>query len=203
MPPKSAFAVLFASLALIFPGAGADKPLLAGDVPTVVATPEFRGPLDASWSIAHGTWTPDKGVLRAVELPENKHVAVLHHNLGLNVAVIECEFRADGPFVFYVGCDGKPGHVGRVVISPVSMIIAEDSVKPSHVLATLPQKSKAGEWHQLRVEWRGESMAARLDGNELSVTHPFLAAEKTRSWLAVGKSVEVRKLTIHGKVPQP
>jgi outer membrane protein assembly factor BamB len=47
--------------------------------------------------VAHGTWTPENGVLKVVELSENKHVAVLHHKVGLESALIELErFSARG-----------------------------------------------------------------------------------------------------------
>jgi hypothetical protein len=46
-------------------------------------------------------------------------------------------------------------------------------------------------------------MAARLDGKELSASHPYLATPKKRSWLAVGRTVEVRALTIHGTAGKP
>ncbi len=163
----------------------------------VIAAPTFDVPLDATWSVAQGKWTPEGGVLRVVELAANKHSAVLHHNVGLANAVIECDFRLDGPGVFYVGCDAKT-HVGRVVIRPDGMIIAEDSVKPSHTLATLKTPVAVGEWHHLRVEWQGDRMAARLDGRELRAQHPYLATPKSRSWLAVGKAATVRALTISG-----
>jgi hypothetical protein len=53
----------------------------------------------------------------------------------------------------------------------------------------------------VRVEWTGDRMAVRIDGKELQARHPFLATPKTRSWIAGGKSAEVRNLVIKG-VPQ-
>lgn len=178
--------------------AQAEKSLLHDHALPVIAAPTFAEPLDASWSIAHGRWTPTNGVLDVVELPENKHVPVLHHKVGLQSAVIECEFRFDGPGTFLIGCDAEK-HVGRVVVTQTGLSIAEDSGKPSHTLATLPLPVKPGEWHQLRVEWKGEQMAARLDGRELRTQHAYLATPKSRSWLAVGKAAKVRNLRISGE----
>ncbi len=178
--------------------AQADKPLLHDHALPVLAAPGFAEPLDASWSIAHGRWTPDNGVLNVVELPENKHVPVLHHKVGLRSAVIECDFRFDGPGTFLVGCDAEK-HVGRVVITATGLSIAEDSGKPSHTIANLPLPVKQGEWHTLRVEWKGDQMAARLDGKELRAQHAYLATPKSRSWLAVGKAAKVRNLKISGE----
>jgi hypothetical protein len=171
------------------------------DLPEIAA-PGFRLPLDATWSAAKGTWTPKDGVLVAVELPEDKHVAVLHHLVGLESAVITCDFRFDGPGSFLIGCDGQK-HVGRVSIGSGGMDIAEDSVKPSHAIASLKTPVAAGAWHHLRVEWEGDRMAASLDGREIRGQHPFLATPKTRSWLAVAKTAKIRELKISGVKTPP
>jgi len=127
---------------------------------------------------------------------------VLHHKVGLKNAVIECEFRFDGPGSFLIGCDSDK-HVGRVVINGTGISIAEDSVKPSHTIAKLQTPVKQGEWHRLRVEWQGDRMAANLDGKELRAQHEFLATPKARSWLAAGKTTKVRNLKISGEKTNP
>jgi hypothetical protein len=175
-------------------------PLLVEAEPPVVVAPDFKSAFAEPWKIPHGDWKPVDGVLRMSEIPARKHVPVLQHWVGLKTAVIELEFRQDSPAIFYVGCDGET-HVGRVVISPGSVQIAEDSVKPSHILARLPLQPVEGQWRHVRVEWTGDRMAARIDGQELSAQHPFLATPKTRSWIAGGKSAEVRNLVIKG-IPQ-
>ena len=173
------------------------KPILHDQDLPLLASPDFKGPLDESFSVAKGKWTPGDGVLEVLDLPEEKHIPVLHHKVGLSDAVIEVEFKLDGPGSFLVGCDSDK-HVGRVVVNPAGLSIAEDSVKPSHTIARLPMQVKPGEWHHLRVEWKGDEMAANLDGKELKAQHPYLATRKKRSWLAAGKVVQVRNLTIHG-----
>lgn len=175
------------------------KPLLEGNgALTEIAAPDFNAPLDSNWNIAKGTWVPTNGVLTAAELPADKHVAVLHHKVGLAAAVIEFEFRLNGSPSIIIGCDGK-GHVGRVSISAAAMSIAEDSVKPSHVIATLKTPTATGEWHRVHIEWKGDQMAANLDGHELRAQHAFLATPKVRSWIAVGKSnAQIRNLKICG-----
>ncbi len=174
------------------------KSLLHDHALPVLAAPDFKGPLDQSFSVAKGKWTPEGGVLSVLDLPEQKHIPVLHHKVGLASATIDVEFFIEGVGSFLVGCDSDK-HVGRVVINPASLSIAEDSVKPSHTIATLPMAVKPNEWHKLHVEWQGDQMAAILDGKELRAQHPFLATKKARSWLAAGKSVKVRKLTISGE----
>ncbi|HSH93858.1 MAG TPA: hypothetical protein VK968_06915 [Roseimicrobium sp.] len=174
------------------------KPLLHDKPLPAVAAPTFKEPLDSKWSVAKGKWTPADGVLDVVEIPEDKHVPVLHHKAGLQSAVIECDFRFDGPGSFLIGCDGAK-HVGRVVVSQTALSIAEDSVAPSHTIAKLDMPVKQGEWHHIRVEWKGDEMAARLDGKELRAKHEYLAKAKAQSWLAVAKAAKVRNLTINGQ----
>ena len=175
-----------------------DKPLLHDAALPEIAVPSFAEPLSVPFVTSKGQWIPSDGVLSVVDIPAEKHIPVLHHKIGLASAVIELEFRLDGPGSFLVGCDSSK-HVGRVVINAKGLSIAEDSVKPSHTIAELPLAVKQGQWHKLRVEWKGDQMAARLDGNELRAQHPFLATEKSRSWLAASQTVKVRNLKISGE----
>jgi len=188
--------VFFASIAFADqPG----SPAKDGELP-LIASPSFEEPLDSSFSIAKGSWVPSNGILTAAELPENKHVAVLHHDVGLRSAAIELEFRLDGSPAFLVGCDGKKGHIGRVIVKPTGVDIAEDSAKPSHVIATLKMPVAANEWHKLRVDWKNDEMSATLDGQTVHGQHEYLATPKIHSWLAVPKSkTEIRNLTIRGE----
>lgn len=174
------------------------KPLLHHHSLPVLAAPLFRESLDATWSVAKGKWTPKDGVLDILDNPEDKHIPVLHHKVGLASATIEVEFLIDGPGTFLVGCDSDK-HVGRVVVTATGVSIAEDSVKPSRTIAKLETPVKSGEWHHLRVEWTGDRMAANLDGKEVRAQHEFLATAKQRSWLAAGKSVHIRNLKISGE----
>lgn len=192
------FAVTFGLLISSAAVAEDAKPLLHDHVLPVLATPDFKGPLEAPFSVAKGKWTPQDGVLSVLDLPEQKHIPVLHHKVGLVSATIEVEFLIEGPGSFLVGCDSDK-HVGRVVVAGGGLSIAEDSVKPSHTIAKLPMTVKPNEWHKLRVEWQGDQMAANLDGQELKAQHAFLATPKRQSWLAAGKSVKVRNLKISGE----
>lgn len=173
------------------------KPLLQDQALPLLASPDFKAPLDKSFRIAKGQWVVADGVLQVLDLPEEKHIPVLHHLVGLSDAVIEVEFLLDGPGTFIVGCDANK-HVGRVVINAKGLSIAEDSVKPSHTIAKLAVVTKPGEWHRLRVEWKGDKMAADLDGKKLRGQHDYLATPKSRSWIAAGKSVRIRNLKISG-----
>jgi hypothetical protein len=178
-------------------------PVWAEDLP-VLAAPDFKSPLDASWKIAHGTYEPKDGVLVCAEKPENKHVAVLWHQVGWNSGLIECEFRFDGSKILILGCDGTTpkglAHIGRVVIGPKMISIAEDSVKPSHTIAKLPADLQSGVWHRLSFAWSGEHITLKVNDLAIHASHAYLATAKTRSWIAVGgQTASIRELKISGK----
>jgi hypothetical protein len=91
-------------------------------------------------------------------------------------------------------------HVGRFVVTPKQISIAEDSIKPSQTLAKLPADLKSGVWHKLHLEWNGDQIAIQLDELALQARHAFLATPKTRSWIAVGgQTASIRGLKISGK----
>jgi hypothetical protein len=189
------------ALALTSVAYGADsKPLLNDKPLPSLAAPSFKEPLDATWSQAKGKWTPDNGVLHMVEITEEKHVPVLWHKVGLSAAVIELDFKQDAAGVFYVGCDSDK-HVGRVVVLGGTVVIQEDTAKASHTIATQKYAAKVGEWHHLRVEWKDDSFAFKIDDQApITAQHPYLATAKKRSWIAGSKTADVKNLTINGTV---
>lgn len=174
-----------------------EQPIILSETPALIAEPDLKTPLDETFRVAHGEWTPVNGEISVVNIPEEKHIPVLHHLVGLESAVIELEFQFAGPGNILVGCDSDK-HIGRVVINAAGMSIAEDSVKPSHTIATLKVEAKPEKWHRLRVEWTGDKMAASLNGKDLSAEHPYLATAKKRSWLAAGDGVKIRNLRFSG-----
>jgi hypothetical protein len=165
------------------------KPLLVQPARTV-AQPDLKQPLDETWKIAKGTWEVKDGELIASEIPTEKHSAVLWYQVGLQSAIIECEFQFDGANVFIIGCDGAK-HVGRIVITKTGAKISEDStevkgVHPGQTLGETKLAIKPGEWHKIRFEWTGDKMAARIDDKEIQGSHPSLSVKKARWWFAVG-----------------
>lgn len=183
-------------------------PLLSGVPLPILAAPDFKAPLDATWKIAHGRFEPKDGLLLGADRPEEKHSAVLWHQVGWDTGVIACEFRLDGARNLILGADTMEptgfAHVGRVVITATQISLAEDSIKPSHTLAKLPVTLAPGQWHTLRFEWRGDEIAIRVDDYTLQTRHVFLATAKARSWIAVsGQTASVRALTIRGEVRPP
>ena len=165
----------------------------------MISQPDLRQPLGPEWAVARGHWTPADGVLTAVEIPDEKHVSVIHLKTGPVSLIVDCEFRFNGGKIFYVGCDGAK-HVGRLVITENSAKLAEDSTEvpgksPGQTLAETKVDLKQGDWQKLHVEYAGNQMAVRLNGQEMKVQHDYLATPKVQWWLAAGgDNVQIRNI---------
>ena len=173
----------------------------------VIAAPDLKTPLPTEWSVRQGTWEVKDGVLHAAEIPANKHAAVLWHEVPLAAGAVQCEFKFDGAKVLILGCDGDR-HIGRVVITPKSMRVVDDSTEvkgktPGTVLGETKLDLKPGEWYPLRYAWDGPRMTATVGEAQVSGTHENLAKKKARWWFAVGgQSMQIRQVKVlEGKSP--
>lgn len=176
--------------------------LFAVDLP-VVAQPDLKAPLPAEWSVRHGTWEVKEGEMRVVELPENKHAAVLWHQVPLQSGAVECEFQFDGAKTLILGCDGDR-HIGRVVIQPKFLRILDDSTEvkgktPSTKLAEASLDLKPGQWYKLTYTWSGNEMTAKVGDAAIAASNPNLGKKKSRWWFAVGgAAMKIRNIKVSG-----
>jgi hypothetical protein len=192
-------------LALIFPFTASlraeDAAPLLNRTGKVLSEPDLKQPLGKEWSVGKGKWDPVDGVLEVTEIPEEKHIPVLHLATGPVPVILECEFRYNAGKAFLVGFDGAAKHCGRVVINPKKVTLCEDSTEvkgktPSDVLAESALDLKPDEWQKLRVEYAGEKLAIRLNGQELRAEHPYLGMPKVRWWFAAQQGVQVRNVHV-------
>jgi len=171
-----------------------------------IASPDLKAPLSADWVLRHGTWEVKDGEITAAELPEQKHAAVLWHQVALQTGAVDGEFQFSGARGFLLGCDGDK-HVGRIVITNKEIRLMDDSTEvkgktPSTLLASAKLDLKANEWHKLRYEWSGERMAATLDGTSVEAANANLGLKKSRWWFAVsGASMKIREVKVLGVQP--
>jgi hypothetical protein len=194
--------ILLLALALVGSTLAEDaKPILV-QPSKVVAQPDLQQPLGPEWKSPYGTWEVKAGELVISEHPEDKHAAVLWHQVALPSAIIECEIQFDGGGGFLIGCDATNRHVGRLVVTAKNAKLAEDSseIKGKQPGMTLDETAldlKPGQWYPVRMEWAGDQMAARVAGKIIQGQHPTLSAMKARWWFAVsGAKVRVRHVKV-------
>jgi hypothetical protein len=192
-------------LALILPFAASlradDTAPLLNNPGKVISQPDFTQPLGSEWSVGKGKWDVADGILTASDIPEEKHIPVLHLATGPVAVILECEFRYNAGKGFLVGFDGAAKHCGRVVINPKKVTLCEDSTEvkgktPSDVLAEMPLDLNSDDWQKLRVEYAGQKLAVRLNGQELSAEHAYLGMPKVRWWFAAQQGVQVRNVRV-------
>jgi len=148
-PARPLLVALAVSLALPLWAEDA-KPLL-NRPGKVITQPDLKQSLGAEWSVGKGKWEPAEGLLAVTDIPDEKHIPVLHLATGPTPLIWECEFLFNNGKSFLVGCDSAGHHVGRVVIGPKSFKICEDSTEvkgktPSHTLAETPVDLKPDAW---------------------------------------------------------
>ncbi len=196
-------------IATAFIATAADAPLLVKPS-KAITTPDLKSPLGPEWSVAKGKWEPVDGVLKATEVPADKHSAVLHLKTGPAPLVFECEFRFGTAKIFYIGCDAA-SHVGRLIVVPKKVQLAHDSpdnpvgANGKRTSQTITDKAidlKPDDWQKVRVEFSGDQLAARLNDLELKAQHPYLATPKQRWWFAVGGgTAEIRNIRVSEGAP--
>jgi hypothetical protein len=204
---KSILPLTFALLSVLsLPLFAEDAKPLLNKPGRVISAPDFKQPLGPEWSVAKGKWEPADGVLTATNIPEEKHIPVLHLTTGPTPLIWECEFKFNKGASFLVGCDAQK-HVGRVVIGPKSLKIAEDTAAPSKTVNETAVDLNPDEWHKLRVEYAGNQIAARIederftarhdfDDKELTAQHDYFATPKTRWWFAAADTVQIRNVKV-------
>jgi hypothetical protein len=199
---KATLPLIFALFACrTFPVLAEDAKPLLNQPGKVITAPDLKQPLGSEWSTGKGKWTPADGLLTVTNIPEENHIPVLHLATGPTPLIWECEFKFNDGKAFLVGCDAAAKHCGRVVIAPKSVKVCEDSTEvkgkvPSHTLSETPVDLKSEDWHTLRVEYAGDQLAARLDGQSLTGQDPHLATPKVRWWFAAADSVQIRNIHI-------
>lgn len=160
--------------------------LLCGDIqsaePKTLLEESFTTELSKDWFWGLGTWTAKDGVLRGFESGPRRHGPVKMRKLPLKDAIIECDFRLEGKATFagiiFNGSQER-GHLVHLVMGTDTLrILAHpkkgenaELLKQSHILAV-------GSWHHVKIEFKGETITATIDGKTFTASHPCIAEQK-------------------------
>jgi hypothetical protein len=150
--------------------------------PTVLLEEKFDQPLSADWHWGLGTWTAKDGVLRGFESGERRHGPLKVHKLTMTDAVIECEFRLEGKASFAGIIFNGPqerGHIVHLVMGKDHIRVLGHPKKGESIELFKQAHSLAiGEWHRVKLEFKGETMTATVDDTPITATAPFIAEQK-------------------------
>lgn len=159
---------------------------LCGDIqsaePQTLLEESFTTELSKDWFWGLGTWTSKGGVLRGFESGPRRHGPVKMRKLSLKDAVIECDFRLEGKATFagiiFNGSQER-GHIIHLVMGTDTLRILAHPKKGENVeLLKQPNNLIVGGWHHVKIEFKGETITATIDGKTITASHPCIAEEK-------------------------
>ena len=150
--------------------------------PKILLKEAFNDELSKDWFWGLGTWKAENGVLRGFESGPRRHGPVKVRKLPLKDAVVECEFRMNGKATFagiiFNGSQER-GHIVHLIMSKDQLRVMSHPKKgESKELLKVPAKLAIGEWHRVRLEFRGAVLTASIDGQNITAEHACIAEEK-------------------------
>jgi hypothetical protein len=150
--------------------------------PKILLKEAFNDELSKDWFWGLGTWKAENGVLRGFESGPRRHGPVKVRKLPLKDAVVECEFRLNGKATFagiiFNGSQDR-GHIVHLIMSKDQLRVMSHPKKgESKELLKVPAKLAIGEWHRVRLEFRGPVLTASIDGQNITAEHACIAEEK-------------------------
>ncbi len=150
--------------------------------PSVLLEEKFDKPLSADWHWGLGTWTARDGVLRGFESGERRHGPLKVHKLTMTDAVIECEFRLEGKATFAGIIFNGPqerGHIVHLVMGKDhTRVLAHPKQGESIELFKQAHSLAIGEWHRVKLEFKGVAMTATVNDTPITATAPCIAEQK-------------------------
>ena len=150
--------------------------------PQTLLEESFTSDLSKDWFWGLGTWTTKDGVLRGFESGPRRHGPVKMRKLPLKDAIIECDFRLEGKATFagiiFNGSQER-GHIVHLVLGTETLrILAHPKKGESLELLKHPNILAVGSWHHVKIEFKGETISATIDGKTITASHRCIAEEK-------------------------
>ena len=150
--------------------------------PKILLEETFSTELSKDWFWGLGTWTAKDGVLRGFESGKRRHGPVTMHKLPLKDAMLECEFRLVGKATFagiiFNGSQER-GHIVHLVMGTDQLrILAHPKKGETARLLETTAKLATGEWHQVKLEFKGKTLTATIDGQTITAENDCIAEEK-------------------------
>ncbi len=158
--------------------------------------------------ISFGEWTsPQKGTVKAVNVPAHGHGPVITYQAPLEDVIIECEFKLpvkEGPDRHFRIFLDHPDYKGHTIAAwaNLSTTFQPKGLTLLHNPKTNDKKAKAqevrfgpeevnlqpGKWHKMRLELIDDSARVSVDGVVVKGTHLPLKTTKNKVALNPGKA---------------
>ncbi len=184
--------------------------LLTGIAQANPHTETFDGEAKPSnWKVQFGHWEPAEGALVCHQVEADNHAAASRWAIPMTDGVIEARVKLDGATAFHIGFDPKPGtldkkgHLYSLIMGPggAKILKHNDKADPSsksEVLADAKQPIAKGEWVNVRLEAKGNTVTAKV-GEDISLeaTDPTFGVPKPAVvFRCVGTQALVDEVTV-------
>jgi hypothetical protein len=157
--------------------------------------------MKSGWKLWSGQWEFSEGSMKGTERAEDHRAAVascVHH---FRDAIVQFDFQMNGcrqiHFRFQYSI---PENICRVIITEKGFSAQKDDHDHggpdlNEPFGNVALSINAGEWKTLLVEIKGQRMAATIDGQTVSGSHPLIGEEKAFfDFLVSGESARFRNL---------
>ena len=148
----------------------------------VLLEENFDQELSKDWFWGLGTWQASDGVLRGYESGPRRHGPVKMRKFPLSDGILECEYRLEGKATFagiiFNGSQER-GHIVHLVMGKDALrILAHPNPGKNQELLKEPNSLAVGDWHRVKIEFRGPQIKATVDDKTFEATHDCIAEEK-------------------------
>lgn len=152
------------------------------EAPPISLDENFAGGLSKDWFWGLGTWTAKDGVLRGFESGPRRHGPVKMRQFPIRDGIVECEFRLEGKAAFasiiFNGSQDR-GHIVHLLMAKDALrVIAHPKKEETADLLNQPNTLAPGEWHRVKIAFKGPKMMAAIDDKTITVSHACIAEEK-------------------------
>lgn len=156
----------------------ADAPKATSSEPTTqLAQPDklvgsddmTKGSPATLWKISKGRWERNDLGMTGIEVPTERHNAILRLPVKLEAFVVAFDVRLDGAITFAFTINNAKEHLARVVVAPTYFSLRRDDYdgdgpEKAFTLYTQPTPNDPGTWHTVVFEMVGDTVVATIDG---------------------------------------
>jgi acetyl esterase/lipase len=162
-----------------------------------------------------GAWRQADGVFSGAENASHNHPATASYGFEYTDAIVEFDVRInDVPWegrkwrYFNLRTTAERGYVTTLSLNLENWGLSKDDNdrEGSDEAASFGRLTRAmplGTWTHVRMEWRGDEIAATIDGRTIVGRHPQLARAKQSIMFVAGCESSVRNLIIRQGRPNP
>jgi acetyl esterase/lipase len=162
-----------------------------------------------------GAWRQEDGVFTGAENATHNHPATASYGFDFTDAIVEFDVRInDAPWegrkwrYFNLRTTADRGYVATLSLNLENWGIQKDDndrdgPDEAASFGRLSRSMAIGTWTHVVMEWRGDEIAATIDGRTIVGRHPQLARPKHAIMFVTGCESSVRNLVIRQGRPNP